>query len=86
MVAWIRMLIRAVDTRNSPPWILLPLMTLWANLRGSFTFGLAMIAPIACDALWRAPHSERLIVVQQWALFGFLALGTACLNPYSPEK
>ncbi|MGA8935829.1 MAG: hypothetical protein WB522_16335, partial [Pseudolabrys sp.] len=56
MVGWIATLIRAVDTRRSPPWFLLPLMTLWANLHGSFTFGLAMIAPIACDALWRAPH------------------------------
>ena len=44
-----------------------------------------MIAPIACDALWRAPHSERLGVVRQWALFVILALGAACLNPYGPE-
>jgi hypothetical protein len=85
MVAWIATLIRAVDTRSPPPWFLLPLMTLWANLHGSFTFGLAMIAPIACDALWRAPHSERLIVARQWALFALLALGAACLNPYGPE-
>ena len=85
MVAWITTLIRAVDTRSPPPWLLLPLMTLWANLHGSFTFGLAMIAPIACDALWRAPHSERLGVVRQWALFAILALGAACLNPYGPE-
>jgi hypothetical protein len=85
MVAWITTLIRAVDTRSPPPWLLLPLMTLWANLHGSFTFGLAMIAPIACDALWRAPHSERSGVVRQWALFAILALGAACLNPYGPE-
>ena len=36
MVAWIATLIRAVDTRTSPPWLLLPLMTLWANLHGSY--------------------------------------------------
>lgn len=51
MVAWIAALIRAVDTRSAPPWHLLPLMTLWTNLHGSFTFGLAMIAPIACSTL-----------------------------------
>ena len=85
MVAWIATLIRAVDTRTSPPWLLLPLMTLWANLHGSFTFGLAMIAPIACDALWRAAHSERLNVLRQWALFALLAVVAACLNPYGPE-
>jgi len=85
MVGWIATLIRAVDTRSCPPWYLLPLMMLWANLHGSFTFGLAMIAPIACDALWRAPHSARLSVARQWALFAVLALGAACLNPYGPE-
>lgn len=85
MVAWIATLIRAVDTRSSPPWLLVPLMTLWANLHGSFTFGLAMIAPIACDALWRAPHAERSSVARQWIIFAALALGAACLNPYGPE-
>ncbi|HKA78156.1 MAG TPA: hypothetical protein VKD19_13730 [Pseudolabrys sp.] len=85
MVAWIATLIRAVDTRSPPPWLLLPLMTLWANLHGSFTFGLAMVAPIACDALWRTPRSERWNVVRQWALFAVLAFAAACLNPYGPE-
>jgi hypothetical protein len=85
MVMWIGTLIRAVDTRSAPPWLLLPLMTLWANLHGSFTFGLAMTALIACDALWRAPQSQRPSVLRQWALFGILALAAACLNPYGPE-
>jgi len=85
MVAWISRLIRAVDTRSAPPWLLLPLMTLWANLHGSFTFGLAMIAPIACEALWRAPSSERLVAAKQWTFFAVLAVGAACLNPYGPE-
>jgi hypothetical protein len=56
-------------------------MMLWANLHGSFTSGLAMIAPIACDALWRATRSERAVVFRQWFLFALLALGAACLNP-----
>jgi hypothetical protein len=85
MVTWIALLIRAVDTRSPPSWLLLPLMTLWANLHGSFTFGLAMTGVIACDALWSAPQSERWNVVWQWGLFGVLAFGAACLNPYGPE-
>jgi hypothetical protein len=44
-----------------------------------------MIAPIACDALWRATHSERLNVLRQWTLFALLAVGAACLNPDGPE-
>lgn len=85
MVLWIATLIRAVDTRSPPPWFLVPLMVLWANLHGSFTFGLAMVAPIACDALWQAPKSKRLNVIRQWGLFAVLALGAACVNPYGPE-
>jgi len=85
VVTWIGLLIRAVDTRSPPPWLLLPLMTLWANLHGSFTFGLAMTALIACDALWRAPRAKRLNVIQQWGTFGILAFVAACLNPYGPE-
>ncbi len=85
MVAWVASLIRAVDEKRAPPWQLLPLMTLWANLHGSFTFGLAMIGAVACDALWNAPASERLWVARQWILFGVLALAAACINPYGPE-
>jgi hypothetical protein len=85
MVAWIATLIRAVDTRAAPPWRALPLMMLWANRHGNFTFGLAMIAPIARDALWRAQRSDRPIVFRQWFSFALLALGAACLNPYGRE-
>jgi hypothetical protein len=85
MVAWIAALIRAVDTGRIPSWWLLPIMTVWANLHGSFTFGLAMIGPIAVEAVWNASHSERWRVAQQWIWFGLLALAAACLNPYGPE-
>ena len=51
MVAWIAALIRARDTDGPPPWRILPLMILWANLHGSFTFGLVMIGPVALEAL-----------------------------------
>jgi hypothetical protein len=85
MVTWVASLIRAVDERRAPPWHMLALMTLWANLHGSFTFGLAMIGAVACDALWNAPHAERLRVARQWGVFGILALIAACLNPAGPS-
>ena len=85
LVAWIAALIRSVDTRTAPSWLLLPLMTLWANLHGSFTFGLAMIGAAGAEALLRAKPAERMKVVRQWGSFGVLALAAACLNPYGPE-
>jgi hypothetical protein len=86
MVAWVAGLVRAVDERRAPPFALLPLMTLWANLHGGFTFGIAFIAPLALEALWNAAPSERVRVVLRWGLFGVLAVAAACLTPYGPES
>lgn len=85
IVLWVGTLIRAADERHPPPWHVLPAMILWANLHGSFTFGLAIAGAIACDALWNAPAAERLRVARQWLIFGVLALAAACINPYGPE-
>jgi hypothetical protein len=85
MVTWMAALIRTVDNARPPSWRLLPLMTLWANLHGSFIFGLAMTGFIAAEAIWLAPASERLRTAKDWIVFGLLALAAACLNPYGPE-
>src|SRR5580658_8328933 len=85
LVTWIAVLIRSVDDARPPSWWLLPLMTLWANLHGSFIFGLAMIGVIAAEAIWLAPASRRRDTARHWIVFGLLALAAACLNPYGPE-
>jgi hypothetical protein len=61
-------------------------MTLWANLHGGFTFGIALVAPVALEALWLAPGSQRAAVLFRWALFAVLAVIAACLTPYGPES
>jgi hypothetical protein len=85
LVAWVAALIRVLDNGRSPPWQMLPLMVVWANLHGSFTFGLAIIGPVACEALCNATATERPRVLRQWITFGLLALAAACINPYGPE-
>ena len=85
MVTWVAGLIRAADEKRAPSWWLLAVMALWANLHGSYTFGLAMVGAVACEALWTAPPAERMRVARQWILFGFAALAAACLNPYGAE-
>src|SRR5450432_4496282 len=50
MVAWVSGLVSASDRRQAPSFWLLPLLALWANLHGSFVFGLALLAPFAFDA------------------------------------
>ena len=86
MVAWVAGLARALDQRRPPSFALLPLIALWANLHGSFTFGLALLAPVALEALVHAPAEKRIAVALRWALFGALALAAACITPYGPES
>jgi len=82
MVAWAGGLIRAVDQRSPPPWFLLPLLALWANLHGGFVLGLALIAPIALEALWQSADGQRIAVAKQWGLFAIAALVASCCTPY----
>jgi hypothetical protein len=82
MVAWVCGLIAAADRRDAPSFRLLPLMALWSNLHGGFVLGLALIAPIALDAVVSANANSRPSLVLRWAVFGAAALIAACLNPY----
>lgn len=76
MVAWSAMLIAAADDGRPPPPKALPLMTLWANLHGSFMAGLALAAFLAAEAVWQAATpQQRWQSLWRWS--GFLALGAA---------
>jgi hypothetical protein len=74
MVAWTGGLIAAADRRGAPSFWLLPLMALWANLHGGFVLGLALIVPIALDAVWRVNVASRRALALRWAAFGIAAL------------
>src|SRR5215471_10576643 len=84
MVAWAGVLINAVDYRRSPPLALLPVMTLWANLHGTFTLGLALVAPLAFEA-WLNAGAARRATALTWLRFGAAAVVAACVTPYGPE-
>jgi hypothetical protein len=86
MVTWIGELIAAADRRQAPSFLLLPLMALWANIHGGFVFGIAMIAPIALDAMIGARADRRVMLVIRWATFSALALAASCCTPYGWES
>jgi hypothetical protein len=82
MMAWVGGLVTAADRRAAPSFWLLPLMILWANLHGGFVLGLALVAPIALDAMWNAEASQRKSLALRWTLFAVTALAASCVTPY----
>lgn len=82
MVAWAGLLMAAADRRSAPSWTWLPLMALWANLHGGFVLGLALIGPIALEAVEHAEKGRRLQLFLRWVLFGIGALIASCCTPY----
>jgi len=77
MVVWFAGLARHDGT---PPWRLLPLMTLWANMHGSFIAGIALSAPFALEAVLAT--SDRLRTTGLWLGFIAAAVFAALLTPF----
>jgi hypothetical protein len=82
MVAWTAALIAAADRGQAPRLWWLALMVLWANLHGSFVLGVALVGPIALDAVVNVERASRVRLMLRWAVFGILALAASCLTPY----
>jgi len=82
MVIWVNGLVSASDRSKAPPFRLLPLLALWANLHGGFVFGLTLVGPFAIDALWNADRPQRRPLMLRWAAFGVGACLACCATPY----
>jgi hypothetical protein len=82
MMAWVGGLVQAADRRAVPSFWLLPLMALWANLHGGFVLGIALVAPIAVDAVWNADARTRKSLALRWAAFAVAAIAASCVTPY----
>jgi hypothetical protein len=81
LLVWCSVLINAAEKQQGPPLFLLLVMTLWANLHGSFVFGLAITIPIGAQALWDCLSSKRMRLFREWALFWIFAVGACMLTP-----
>ncbi|HEX3430256.1 MAG TPA: hypothetical protein VHT03_05160 [Rhizomicrobium sp.] len=81
LTAWMIGVADAAASRRRPSWFLLPIMTVWANLHGGFIFGLALLGPMACEAIWQS-ESNRTRMALQWGLFSAAAVAAALLNPH----
>jgi hypothetical protein len=75
LVAWSAGLFAARDSGRGPPLWLLPVMALWANLHGSFMFGLALAGYLGVEAvIWPSPATGRRGEGCRWAAFLLLGL------------
>ena len=81
LLIWVGTLLDSAEHHLKPPYLLLLVMALWVNLHGSFIFGLAIIFPIALQALQNAPSQFRKVLMGQWLIFIGLAFATCLLNP-----
>lgn len=81
LTVWVGTLVDAGEKGRRPPWQLLPLMTLWANLHGSFTLGLALGAALALDAVLACSPGERLAAGRRWTAFVGLSMAAAAISP-----
>lgn len=82
LVAWVVELVEARDADRPPRWIFLALMLCWANMHGSFLFGLALIAPFALEALLAAPAERRLATALRWGGFGLASGVVSVISPH----
>jgi hypothetical protein len=82
MLIWAKGLAQASERREPPSLWLPPLMTLWANLHGSFVFGLALAGAFSCEALWNADAEQRRRLALHWIAFDAAALAASCITPY----
>ncbi len=79
LVLWAGALFAARDDAKSPPIWLLPVMTLWANLHGSFMFGLGLACFLGVEAVL-AP-GRRCVEGRRWGMFALLAAAAALITP-----
>ncbi len=79
--AWVAGLFIARAADRAPSWWLVPLMCLWANLHGGFLIGLALVVPLAAEAVL-ARVTDRRAVALRWAAFLGASLVAALATPH----
>ena len=79
MALWTWTLVEARRKSSAPPWWPVLLMLLWANMHGSFAFGLALAAVLGLEAV--SESGDRVRASTQWGLFLAASIGAALLTP-----
>ena len=81
LAIWTSALVDARERKAAPPLWLAVIMLVWANLHGSFAFGLALAVALGAEAV----ATDRARAVKSWAIFIFISTLAALLNPQGLE-
>jgi len=83
LVWWVAALVAARTENRAPSWLLVPLMTLWANMHSSYALGLGLATLLAGEALLLAPDRQtRLQALRSWGLFTALSIAASLVTPF----
>lgn len=84
IVVWTAMLFRAAWEERAPPWWLLVLVVLWANLHATFTLSFFIAAFAGLDLLTRTGLTKPALVAK-WIAFGLLCPLVSLIHPYGVQ-
>jgi hypothetical protein len=85
MMLWTIELVRASESNRAPGLWLLPVMTVWANLHGGFTLGIALACAFALEALLTAAREQRMATARSWGIFLALSVASALVTPHGTQ-
>ncbi len=86
LLVWSAGIVRACEAGRMPGLWLLGIMTLWANLHGGFTLGIALAAAFGIEAVLLAgDKAEKLVAARRWGVFLLLAIAAGALTPHGLE-
>ena len=82
IVLWMIAIVSALDRKRVPAVPLALMMTLWANMHGSFPLGLVMAGVLAGEGIVDAPTGLRLTRLRQWTVFLVASLAATMIAPH----
>lgn len=86
MMLWVAGIVAAADKQRIPSYWLLPLMTLWANMHGGFTLGLALAGILSLETLMSVPRAALKPQVVRHGIFLALAAIAALITPFGIQS